>query len=43
MAADHALPILEATHLSKRFDDGARSIVALEDASLSIRKASSSA
>jgi NitT/TauT family transport system ATP-binding protein len=38
MAADHALPILEATHLSKRFDDGARSIVALEDASLSIRK-----
>ena len=38
MPADHALPILEAAHLSKRFDGGGRSIVALEDASLSIRK-----
>ena len=38
MADDHALPILEAAHVTKRFDFGDRPIVALEDASLSIRK-----
>jgi NitT/TauT family transport system ATP-binding protein len=38
MVDDHALPILEAAHVTKRFDFGGRPIVALEDASLSIRK-----
>ena len=38
MADDHALPILEAAHVTKRFDFQGRDIVALEDASLSIRK-----
>ena len=38
MAAEHALPILEAAHVTKRFDVQGRPIMALEDASLTIRK-----
>ena len=38
MAVDHALPILEAAHVTKRFDFQGRPIVALDDASLTIRK-----